>query len=352
MRAGSAEGKRNQSCVFSLLRLLRMHRGSETLVYYLTRFASWLAGRVPRPVRLAVGGPITVLVYYAWVAKRRVTIANMAQVLGVPENDPRARRLARDSWRNYGRYISDFFYLPNATFDELLARMKDVTPAPGAFNHIDQALAPGKGVILVSFHFGAWDVAAVMVRSHVPIDLVVESFDDPRMDKLVMDQRGKFGLNLIRIEKTPRRILRALQENRVVAVAVDKPVPPAEGVPITFFGKTCYVPGGIAQLALKSGATILPGYCRYDKIYSSTYYIGAMSPIFPQHTGDKRADTIRLTQQMFESMEEVIRQYPDQWEMFRRFWPEGDASSSSEYVASRRLQTAAASLAPGEQSNG
>lgn len=321
------------------------------MVYYLSRFASWLAGHVPRPVRLAVAGPITMLVYYAWVAKRRVTIANMAHVLGVPDNDPRARRLARQSWWNYGRYISDFFYLPNATFDELLARMKDVTPPPGAFTLIDQALAPGKGAILVSFHFGAWDVAAVMVRSHVPIDVVVESFDDPRMDKLVMEQRGNLGLGLIRIEKTPRRILRALQENRVVAVAVDKPVPPDQGVPVTFFGKTCYVPGGIAQLALKSGATILPGYCRYDKNYSSTYYIGATAPIFPQHTGNKRADTINLTQHMFSAMEEVIREYPDQWAMFRRFWPENDTPGQTDTTAEQQPTTAVSS-ATGEHAHG
>ncbi|HEU5347703.1 MAG TPA: lysophospholipid acyltransferase family protein [Ktedonobacterales bacterium] len=321
------------------------------MVYYLTRFACWLTGHVPRPVRLAIAGPITVLVYYAWAAKRRATIANMAQVLGVPQNDPRAKRLARRSWRNYGRYVSDFFYLPNATFDELLARMKDVTPPPGAFSLIDQALAPGKGVILVSFHFGAWDVAAVMVRSHVPVDLIVESFDDPRMDKLVMEQRGKLGLGIIRIEKTPRRILRALQENRIVAVAVDKPVPPHQGVPVTFFGKTCYVPGGIAQLALKSGAAILPGYCRYDKNYSSTYYIGASPPIFPERTGDKRADTIALMQQMFSAMEEIIRQYPDQWEMFRRFWPEDDATIS-ECASPERLPTAVAAPATGEHAHG
>jgi KDO2-lipid IV(A) lauroyltransferase len=313
------------------------------LVYYLTRFASWLTARVPRPARLAIAGPLTVLVYYAWMAKRRATIANMAQVLGVPVSDPRAKRLARQSWRNYGRYISDFFYLPNATFDELVARMKDVTPPPGAFARIDEALAPGKGVLIVSFHFGAWDVAAVMVRRHVPIDLVVESFDDPRMDKLVMEQRGKLGMGLIRMEKTPRRILRALQENRVVAVAVDRPVTPDQGVPITFFGKTCYVPGGIAQLALKSGATILPGYCRYDKNYSSTYYIGAMAPIFPESTGDKRADIIQLTQQMFTAMEDVIRQYPDQWEMFRPFWPDDETPAVQQGATPGRLATVAAS---------
>lgn len=336
---------------YSLLRLLRMHRRSAPLVYYLTRFASWLTARIPRPVRLAIAGPITVLIYYAWVSKRHATIANMANVLGVPDNDPRAKRLARQSWRNYGRYISDFFYLPNATFEEMVARMKDVTPAPGAFATVDQALAPGKGAIVASFHFGAWDVAAVMVRSHVPIDVIVESFDDPRMDKLIMEQRNKLGLELIRIEKTPRRILRALQENHVVAVAVDKPVPADQGVPITFFGKTCYVPGGIAQLALKSGATIVPGYCRYDKNYSETYYIGALPPIFPQTTGDKRADTVRLTQQMFSAMEDVIRQYPDQWEMFRRFWPKDDQPALASAIP-ERLPAAAAMQASGEHTSG
>ena len=321
------------------------------MVYYLTRFASWLAARVPRSVRLAIAGPATVLVYYAWVAKRRATIANMAQVLGVPESDPRARRLARQSWRNYGRYVSDFIYLPNATFEEVVARKKDVTVGVGAFDYVDQALAPGKGVLVVSFHFGAWDVAAIMLRSHVPVEVVVESFDDPRMDKLVMEQRGQFGLGLIPIEKTPRPILRALQENRIVAVAVDRPVPPDQGVPITFFGKTCYVPGGVAQLALKSGATILPGYCRYDKNYSSTYYLGALPPIFPQSTGDKRADMIALTQQMFTAMEVVIRQYPDQWEMFRRFWPAEEAPALN-LTAPSHLPTVAASPAAGEHANG
>jgi KDO2-lipid IV(A) lauroyltransferase len=150
-----------------------------------------------------------------------------------------------------------------------------------------------------------------------------------------------------------------LQEGRVVAVAVDRPVPPEEGVPITFFGKTCYVPGGIAQLALKSGATILPGYCRYDKNYSSTYYLGAMPPIFPQNTGDKRADVIRVTQRMFDAMEDVIRQYPDQWEMFRQFWPDDDPSALApserpEQLTATATATAASSAfgEPEERANG
>ncbi|HEV8192726.1 MAG TPA: hypothetical protein VGP82_14775, partial [Ktedonobacterales bacterium] len=67
------------------------------MIYYLTRLASWLAGHVPRPIRLAIAGPVTVLIYLGWLAKRHNTIANMAQVLGTSESDPRARQLARDS---------------------------------------------------------------------------------------------------------------------------------------------------------------------------------------------------------------------------------------------------------------
>lgn len=292
------------------------------MVYQLTRFAQWLAGRIPRPVRLRAAGPITVLVYYAWAAKRRVTIANMAQILDAPRDDPRAAQLARLSWRNFGRYLQDFFHLPNATREQILARMRDETPAPGALALVDAARAPGKGVFLVSLHFGAWDVAAVYIADHTALHLLVESFGDPRMDARIMDQRRKVGLSILRIEKTPRQILRVLQGNGVVGVALDKPVPPAEGVPVTFFGRTCYVPGGIAALALKSGAAILPGYCRYDPEYSPTYYIGAGPVIFPESTGDKAADIRALMQRMFDALEGIVRQYPEQWEMFRAFWPE------------------------------
>lgn len=299
------------------------------MIYYLTRLASWLAGHVPRPVRLALAGPITVLVYFGWLAKRRNTIANMAQVLGTTASDPRARRLARDSWRNYGRYVSDFFYLPNATSQEILARTVEDTPDPGSFAHIDEALAPGKGAIVVSFHFGAYDVAGVILATHAPVDLIVESFEDPRMDRLVMEQRAQFGLGILRIEKTPRQILRALQENRAVAVAVDRPVAPKEGVPVTFFGKTCYVPGGIAQIALKTGAALVPGYCRYDGEYSTNYYIAALPPIFPESTGDRQRDTSAAMQQLFTAWEGVIRKYPEQWYMFRRFWPESAPANAT-----------------------
>src|SRR5271165_4632328 len=308
------------------------------MVYYLIRVASWLAGRVPREARLAIAGSVTVLVYYAWISKRRVTIENMAQILGTSTSDPRAHRLARISWRNFGRYVSDFIYLPNTTRDAIVARLKDTTPSPGAYALVDEARAAGKGVILVSTHFGAYDVAGIAVANHCPVHLIVETIKDPRMDNMWQEQRHQLGMEVLRIEKTPRQILRVLQGNGVVAVAVDRPEPVGEGVPIQFFGRECWVPGGIAQIALKSGAAILPGYCIYDEDYSTTYYLGAGPVILPEPTTDRKGDVIRLTQRMFSALETQIRERPDQWAMFRRFWPLETAGKTS------ALQTSEAAL--------
>ena len=305
------------------------------MVFWLTQAASWLSGKVPRWLRLAIAGPLTTLVYYAWVSKRRVTIANMARILDTTPSDPRARQAARDSWRNYGRYLSDFFYLPNTTSPAVLARMHDVAGGPGVFGRIDEALARGKGLIIVTAHFGAFDIAGVLVAARMPLAVIADSFTDPRMDQLIQSQRSSFGLSVIRAEKSPRPILRALKDNQAVAIVADRPLPEGEGTPITFFGARCYVPSGPAQLALLSGAAMGAGFCYYDERFSEIYYAALNELIIPESTGDRAADVATLTQRVYSDMERVIRQRPEQWYMFRPFWPSepaGQPASAPEPV--------------------
>ncbi|HEX9036510.1 MAG TPA: hypothetical protein VF808_05915 [Ktedonobacterales bacterium] len=306
------------------------------MVFWLTRAATWLAGKVPRRARLALAGPLTVLVYYLWPAKRRVTIANMAQILGTSLDDARARRLARDSWRNYGRYISDFFYLPNATAAEVVARAVDISGSPDAYARIDAARARGKGLIIVTAHYGAFDVAGVYVAAHTPLAVIVDTFTDPRMDDLIQGQRKQFGLSVIRAEKNPRPILRALKDNQAVAIVADRPLPPGEGTEITFFGGRCWVPSGVAQLALLSGAAVAPGFITYDARYSDTYYAYLAEPFIPKQTGDRAADVAALTQRIYSGMEEVMRRDPAQWYMFRPFWP---SASEAARAGTREVAT-------------
>jgi KDO2-lipid IV(A) lauroyltransferase len=296
------------------------------VVYWVTRLMGWLAARVPRRPRLAVAGALGELVYWAWPSKRRVTIANMAQVLGTDADDQGARRLARQSWRNYGRYVSEFLYLPSTTVKATLERLADTTPPPGWAARLDEAMAAGHGVLVPTAHFGNWDAAGVIVGSRVPLHVIAETFPDPRLNALVQRQRAELGMTVVPLERSPRRILRILQERGAVATPVDRPLPASEGVPVTFFGRTCFVPGGFAQLALKTGAAIAPGFVWYDEQYTPTLHSYLSAPIWPVASGDRAADVIALTQRIYDAIEEIVRAHPAQWYMFRPFWQSQEMS--------------------------
>jgi KDO2-lipid IV(A) lauroyltransferase len=300
--------------------------------YWLLRAATWLAARVPRGARIGVAGAATTLVFYLWRSKQRATVANMAQIIGAREHDPYAFRLARDSWRDHGRYISDFLAFsarPERVRDYVLAHWRDAMPAPGSLGLLDAARAEGKGVLIVTCHFGAWDIAGLITATRAPLHVVAERFDDPRIDAMVEAQRNAMGMQVLWLEKSPRQILRALQQGGMVAILVDRPMAEGEGVPVEFFARRCYVPGGVAQLALLSGAAIFPGFAYYDEKFSSTYYTKVLPHFFATRTGDREADVIATTQGIYNALETVIRPRPAQWAMFRSFWPaEPDAASN------------------------
>jgi KDO2-lipid IV(A) lauroyltransferase len=102
-----------------------------------------------------------------------------------------------------------------------------------------------------------------------------------------------------------------------------------EGVPVEFFGGRCYVPGGVAQLALLSGAAIFPGFAYYDKQFSSTYYTKVLPHFFATRTGDRETDVVATTQHIYDALERVIRPRPAQWAMFRPFWPAEPAAAAN-----------------------
>jgi KDO2-lipid IV(A) lauroyltransferase len=311
--------------------------------YWLLRAATWLAARVPRGARISIAGAATTLVFYLWRSKQRATVANMAQIIGAGEHDPYAFRLARDSWRDHGRYISDFLAFsarPERTREYVLAHWRDEQPAPGSLALLDAARAEGKGVLIVTCHFGAWDIAGLITATRGELHVVAERFDDPRIDAMVEAQRNAMGMQVLWLEKSPRQILRVLQQGGMVAILVDRPMHEGEGVPVEFFGRRCYVPGGVAQLALLSGAAIFPGFAYYDKRFSSTYYTRVLPHFFAARTGDRAADAVTTTQRIYNALETVIRPRPAQWAMFRPFWP-------AEPVASRAPVTQATAQTAG-----
>lgn len=291
-------------------------------MYYLARSSNALARWTPQSARHVLGSSLAAASYLGWSSKRLVTHFNMAQVTGRPAHDPHVRRLALAAWRNYGRYAADFMSFPHLTIDHIKRNLHDLSEGNGGWlGPIESALHAGRGAIIATAHFGNWDMAGALVAHHHPISAVAETFRDDQLNRLLQDQRKNKGMGIIPMEGSARRILRVLHQNQLVAIVVDRPVAEDEGTGVTFFGRKTYVPSGPAALALKSGAAIVPGFLWYGQ--RNDLYIRVFPPIFPQErAGEQRIHEItRLTQLMYDALEEMIREWPTQWYMFRQFWP-------------------------------
>ena len=291
-------------------------------IYYVARSGNTLAKWTPQGVRHAMGFSIGAVSYLGWPSKRLVTQLNMAQVTGRCAFDPYVRHLAFASWRNYGRYAADFMNFPHLDPDLIDRKIRDLSEGDDGWQgHIGHALQAGRGVIMATAHFGNWDIAGVILARHLPVSAVAETFSDERLNRLLQNQRKEKGVCIIPMESSPRRILRVLQKNQLVAIVVDRPVAEDQGTEVTFFGRKTYVPGGPAALALKSGAAIVPGYVWYG--HHNEFNVRAFPPIYPRESrGEQKANEVaRLTQRLYDTFEEMVREWPTQWYMFRQFWP-------------------------------
>ena len=278
--------------------------------------ALWLTARVPRWLgyRLAaLGGEV-----YFWLnpSHSHKAVENYAVVLAQDEASPRVRLMARRSFRNDAKSLFDFFRQGSIDPDLIEA---DATIT--GFEHVDAALAQGRGLIIVVSHFGNWDLAGgLMAARGYPLATLADAFSPPEVDRLVRAVRARTGMGTIPLTSgSLRQIMGMLRRNQAVGLVADRPQREG-GVEVTFFGRKAWVPSGPARFALRSGAPLMFGYVgRRPGDY--TFFGAFEPPIGYAPTGDEATDIRALTQAWVALLENLLRQHPDQWYMFRQMWP-------------------------------
>ena len=182
------------------------------------------------------------------------------------------------------------------------------------YEHFEQSLKCGKGVLFATAHLGNWELSAFAhALMSSPMHVVVRPLDNRRIDALVETRRAASGNHLIGKKDFARSILRALKNNEAAGVLVDQNAGLNDGVFVDFFGIPACAGVGFAKLAAHSGAAVIPGFALWsdkERKYILKFY--APLPV----TGDAALDTQALHKQL----ESVIRQYPDQWVWLHRRW--------------------------------
>src|SRR4051794_3520334 len=158
-------------------------------VYWLAHSGIAVAGRTPPSVRHVLASTVTSASYLGWRSKRRITQENMAKVLGLPATDPAVRRAALRSWSNYGRTAAALLCLPYMDIVDVDARLEDLTEGMTWLENLRSAMAPGRGTVITTGHFGSWDLAGAIAARRVPLAAVADTFKDPRLNSLLQGHR-------------------------------------------------------------------------------------------------------------------------------------------------------------------
>ncbi len=270
----------------------------------------------PLPLRTAyfVAARVADVCYPFFRRQRRNLSENLARVLGT--HDRRAvDRVAREAFRNFGRFVVDFVHFPTMTRDEVRRRLR--------FNDWDNLNAlyrQGKGVVIVTLHFGLWDLGAASLAAHdYPVTAVGDVFPYPKLTELVFRSRERLGMKVVPITNVGPGLARALRRGEMVALLVDVDAP-GQRVTVEFFGAPTTVSAGPARLALRLGAAVMPAVVlRGDQ--DPTHVIPVIdATVTYEPSGDEEADVRVLTQKIMWSLERQVRQHPEQWYIFRRMW--------------------------------
>ena len=288
------------------------------LVWLLARGLGWL----PRWVARGLGAGIGAVAYRLLGRLRRVGQRNLA--LAMPElSAERREEILKGVYRSLGWQLAEF------------ARMERYTPENTrnwirceGLEHYLRAKAAGKGVLVMTGHLGAWELSSYYhsMMGH-PMGMVIRRLDNRTLDKFVNDIRCRYGNKVLHKDDFARGLITAMRQGETVGILMDTNMTPPQGVFVEYFGMQACTAQGLARVALKTGAAVIPGFMVWEA--SEGRYVLRFGPeITIERSGNADADAVALTAACASEMEQWVRRYPEQWLWIHRRWktrPAGEA---------------------------
>lgn len=300
------------------------------LTYWSFRFVILLARPFPLRTGYAVATVVAMICYRFFGRQRRCLRANVAQVLGT--NDPaRVEPVAREAFRNFGRYVIDFIHFPVTTVEEVRQRL-----VFDLWDQLNAAYHAGKGVVIITLHFGNWDMgAASLAAFDYTTNALADTFGYPPMNELIVGSRAKLGMRIIPRERLGSQPLRVLHRGEILAVLIDVGTVDRKET-VEYFGAPVQVSSGPARLARAAGACIIPAVVLREPARPEAVHPLFGPTIWPDPALDEERDVHRMTQATMTSLEELVRPHPEQWFIFHDLWQQGCAEQDTNPLLATR----------------
>jgi Kdo2-lipid IVA lauroyltransferase/acyltransferase len=279
-----------------------------------------LLGVLPRGVARSAGAALGAVVWWVLPKLRRTGLRNLE--LAYPEMPAEERnRILRRVYRHLGWQLGEFCQMPRYTPENTRDRIR--------YEGLERYLAAqerGRGVLIVTGHVGAWELSSFWhsLMGH-PMTMVIRRLDNARVDRMVNDIRCLHGNRVVHKDDFARGLLQAMRRGETVGILMDTNMTPPQGVFVPFFGVAACTASGLARVAMRTGAAVLPGFLVWE-VAERKYVLRFGEEIALVATGDDERDVWENTARCTAAIEGVVRRYPDQWLWVHRRWktrPEG-----------------------------
>lgn len=244
--------------------------------------------------------------------RKGVTLSNIRKHLAESTSDGADARIGSSSYAGLGMCIAEFARLPkvNRDYVERHIRLEGL-------EHLDTALFHKKGAILVTGHFGSWELmGCILVLLGYPVDFVVGVQRNPLVQRLMNELRLVVGIGIIERDSL-LRITHTLRANRFIAMLSDQDAG-RRGVFVQFLGEPASTPQGAARLALMTGAPVIPGFI--IRLGGIEHRMVIEKPIYVPEGVSRESAVARVTQAYSSVIETYVRRYPDHWLWAHRRW--------------------------------
>lgn len=283
------------------------------ILYFLYRFGQMVACTFSVKAAYRIACFISDIHFHTSRSDRQAVTDNLRVILGEHIDDAALRKMAKEVFRNFAKYLVDFFRF-SMVDEEYIKKFVSID----GLEKVDKGLSNGKGVILLSAHFGSWELGGhVLSLLRHPMKAVVLTHQNKKINDFFTRQRSLGNLRPVEIGISLRRCYEILKDNGLLAVLGDRDFS-RNGFRIWFFGKETLIPKGPATFSYRMGSCIVP--CFMIRNEDDTFRLVFEEPIFPDMEEKEEASVISLAKKYSAVIESYVRKYPTQWYMFRNVW--------------------------------
>jgi len=283
------------------------------LLYIILRIIIFLIRLLPYRLSSGVGSLSGSLVYFLLPQVRRQSAFNLANALGAEKTPRELTVINQKVFKNLGRNLTEALNVSRLHKDNIDKYVK--CDNLKLFSDLREN---GKGVIVLSPHFGNWELVPVYAAlKGYPVNVIARRLYYEKFEELISRIRAENKINVIYRDQPARKILNVLKANEILGILPDQDVDSVEGVFVDFFGQPAYTPSGPVALAMANNTPLVTCFLVRE---GNCHRLIIEEPISLENTGDKERDIKVNTEKWSKVFETYIRRYPEQWVWMHRRW--------------------------------